>query len=131
MSALHSDTVAKDGVSLGDLPDRAGAMRMRRRLVGAVGRGVLGWSPARVIGVGWFPRPTTFAGSPCRRGYLVDCRNLRIPGVTYDGGYSEAMVAPADALALIPDELSPATMRRLPGMAIYLQRPARERRPGR
>jgi D-arabinose 1-dehydrogenase-like Zn-dependent alcohol dehydrogenase len=32
---------------------------------------------------------------------------LRIPGVNYDGGYAEAMVAPADALALIPDELSP------------------------
>ncbi len=37
----------------------------------------------------------------------MDCRNLRIPGVTYDGGYAEAMVAPADALALIPDDLSP------------------------
>ncbi len=38
----------------------------------------------------------------------MDCRNRRIPGVTYDGGYAEAMVAPADALALIPDELSAA-----------------------
>ena len=35
----------------------------------------------------------------------IDCRNLRIPGITYDGGYAEAMVAPADALALIPDDL--------------------------
>jgi D-arabinose 1-dehydrogenase-like Zn-dependent alcohol dehydrogenase len=37
---------------------------------------------------------------------LIDCRNLRIPGISYDGGYADAMVAPADALAAIPDELS-------------------------
>jgi len=30
---------------------------------------------------------------------LIDCRNLRIPGISYDGGYADAMVAPADALA--------------------------------
>jgi D-arabinose 1-dehydrogenase-like Zn-dependent alcohol dehydrogenase len=33
---------------------------------------------------------------------------LRIPGINYDGGYAEAMVAPADALVLIPDDLSAA-----------------------
>jgi len=37
---------------------------------------------------------------------LIDCRNLRIPGISYDGGYADAMVAPANALAAIPDELS-------------------------
>jgi D-arabinose 1-dehydrogenase-like Zn-dependent alcohol dehydrogenase len=37
---------------------------------------------------------------------LIDCRNLRIPGISYDGGYADAMVAPADALAAIPDQLS-------------------------
>ena len=42
----------------------------------------------------------------CRRGHLIDCRNLRIPGITYDGGYAEAMVCPADALAAIPDDLA-------------------------
>jgi alcohol dehydrogenase/propanol-preferring alcohol dehydrogenase len=31
---------------------------------------------------------------------------LRIPGINYDGGYAEAMVAPAEALALVPHELS-------------------------
>ena len=43
---------------------------------------------------------------PCRRGWLIDCRNLRIPGISYDGGYADAMVAPADALAAMPDQLS-------------------------
>ena len=37
---------------------------------------------------------------------MIDCRNLRIPGITYDGGYAEAMVCPADALAAIPDDLA-------------------------
>jgi D-arabinose 1-dehydrogenase-like Zn-dependent alcohol dehydrogenase len=37
---------------------------------------------------------------------LIDCRNLRIPGISYDGGYADAMVAPADALAAMPDQLS-------------------------
>jgi D-arabinose 1-dehydrogenase-like Zn-dependent alcohol dehydrogenase len=39
---------------------------------------------------------------------LIDCRNLRIPGISYDGGYAEAMVAPAHALAAIPDEFGAA-----------------------
>jgi D-arabinose 1-dehydrogenase-like Zn-dependent alcohol dehydrogenase len=29
-----------------------------------------------------------------------------VPGITYDGGYADYMIAPAEALALIPDELS-------------------------
>jgi D-arabinose 1-dehydrogenase-like Zn-dependent alcohol dehydrogenase len=57
------------------------------------------------VGVGWFGGHCGRC-DPCRRGELIDCRNLRIPGINYDGGYAEAMIAPADALALIPDELS-------------------------
>jgi len=40
------------------------------------------------------------------RGRLIDCRNLRIPGITYDGAYAEAMVTPAESLAVIPDNLA-------------------------
>jgi D-arabinose 1-dehydrogenase-like Zn-dependent alcohol dehydrogenase len=54
------------------------------------------------VGVGWFGG-ACYHCEPCRRGDLIDCRNLRIPGITYDGGYAEAMVCPADALALMPD----------------------------
>jgi len=38
----------------------------------------------------------------------VACQNLRTPGVTYDGGYSDYLVAPAIALARVPDSLSGA-----------------------
>jgi D-arabinose 1-dehydrogenase-like Zn-dependent alcohol dehydrogenase len=31
-----------------------------------------------------------------------------IPGISYDGGYAEYMIAPFEALAAVPDELSSA-----------------------
>jgi hypothetical protein len=40
---------------------------------------------------------------PCRGCWLIDGRNLRIPGISYSGGYAEAIVAHTDALAAIPD----------------------------
>jgi D-arabinose 1-dehydrogenase-like Zn-dependent alcohol dehydrogenase len=76
-------------------------------LIDAVGAGVAGWHAGQRVGVGWFGGHCGHC-EPCRRGWLIDCRNLRIPGISYDGGYAEAMVAPVDALAAIPDELSDA-----------------------
>jgi D-arabinose 1-dehydrogenase-like Zn-dependent alcohol dehydrogenase len=43
----------------------------------------------------------------CRRGELVCCVVGPITGFSHDGGYSEYMVAPAQSLAAIPDELTP------------------------
>ena len=76
-------------------------------VIDAVGAGVVGWSAGQRVGVGWFGGHCGHC-EPCRRGWLIDCRNLRIPGISYDGGYAEAMVAPADALAAIPDDLGAA-----------------------
>ncbi|MGC1579249.1 MAG: alcohol dehydrogenase [Beijerinckiaceae bacterium] len=73
-------------------------------IIDKLGTGVVGWSIGQRVGVGWFGGHCGHC-EPCRRGWLIDCRNLRIPGISYDGGYAEAMVAPADALAAIPDEL--------------------------
>jgi D-arabinose 1-dehydrogenase-like Zn-dependent alcohol dehydrogenase len=100
----HSDSIAKDGlfpnVSFPIVPGHEIA-----GVVDAVGEGVVGWTKGTRVGVGWFGGHCGHC-EPCRRGDLVDCRNLKIPGITYDGGYAEAMIAPADALALIPEELS-------------------------
>jgi D-arabinose 1-dehydrogenase-like Zn-dependent alcohol dehydrogenase len=100
----HSDSIAKDGhfptVTYPVVPGHEIA-----GVIDAVGEGVVGWSVGTRVGVGWFGGHCGRC-EPCRRGDLIDCRNLRIPGITYDGGYAEAMVAPADALARIPDELS-------------------------
>lgn len=101
----HSDTVAKEGL-FPSIPYPIVPGHEVAGIVDAVGEGVVGWSVGTRVGVGWFGGHCGHC-EPCRRGFLIDCRNLRIPGVTYNGGYAEAMVCPADALALIPDELSP------------------------
>jgi len=102
----HSDSIAKEGL----FPNAPFPIVPGHEIAGvidAVGEGVVGWTAGTRVGVGWFGGHCGRC-EPCRRGDLVDCRNLRIPGINYDGGYAEAMVAPADALALIPDELSAA-----------------------
>ena len=36
----------------------------------------------------------------------MTCSKLQTPGISYDGGYAEYMIAPIEALALIPESLS-------------------------
>src|SRR5512132_519974 len=102
----HSDSIAKEGL-FPSVPYPIVPGHEIAGVIDAVGDGVVGWAVGARVGVGWFGGHCGRC-EPCRRGYLVDCRNLRIPGINYDGGYAEAMVAPADALALIPDDLSAA-----------------------
>jgi D-arabinose 1-dehydrogenase-like Zn-dependent alcohol dehydrogenase len=76
-------------------------------VVDAVGEGVEAWSVGDRVGVGWFGG-CCFVCESCRRGNFIACDDGLVPGIAYDGGYAEAMVAPAEALARIPDELSDA-----------------------
>jgi D-arabinose 1-dehydrogenase-like Zn-dependent alcohol dehydrogenase len=99
----HSDSIAREGL-LPSVPYPIVPGHEIAGTIDAIGSGVIGWELGTRVGVGWFGGHCGRC-EPCRRGYLVDCRNLRIPGINYDGGYAEAMVAPADALALIPDDL--------------------------
>ena len=73
--------------------------------VDAVGDGVTSWKVGDRVGVGWFGG-CDFSCEPCRRGDFISCENGQIPGISYDGGYAEYMVAPAEALARIPDDLA-------------------------
>ena len=73
--------------------------------IDAVGDGVTGWSAGDRVGVGWFGG-CDFTCEACRRGDFISCENAQVPGIAYDGGYAEYMVAPAEALARIPDDLS-------------------------
>jgi D-arabinose 1-dehydrogenase-like Zn-dependent alcohol dehydrogenase len=59
------------------------------------------------VGVGWHGGQdgTCLA---CRRGDFVNCANLKICGISYDGGYQEYMVAPVEALAQMPESLDAA-----------------------
>src|SRR5262249_28272305 len=44
----------------------------------------------------------------CRRGDFRNCENLKVSGISYDGGYQQYMVAPIEALAPIPDSMKDA-----------------------
>jgi D-arabinose 1-dehydrogenase-like Zn-dependent alcohol dehydrogenase len=57
------------------------------------------------VGVGWHGGQDNTCRA-CRRGDFRNCRNLKIPGISYDGGYQEYMLAPVEALVPIPESLS-------------------------
>ena len=57
------------------------------------------------VAVGWHGGHCGHCES-CRRGDFVTCKYLQVPGISYDGGYADYMIAPIEALALIPDQLS-------------------------
>ncbi|MEU4195248.1 alcohol dehydrogenase catalytic domain-containing protein [Kribbella sp. NPDC026611] len=74
-------------------------------VVDAVGDGVTLWQVGQRVGVGW-SGGVDFTCEYCRRGDFTNCVNRTIVGTSYDGGYAEYMVAPWDAVAKIPDELT-------------------------
>lgn len=74
-------------------------------VIDALGSGVTGWSAGDRVGVGWHGGHDGTCDR-CRRGDFITCVNLAIPGIAYDGGYAQYVVAPAVALARIPDELT-------------------------
>jgi D-arabinose 1-dehydrogenase-like Zn-dependent alcohol dehydrogenase len=62
------------------------------------------WRVGQRVGVGWFGGNCGTC-PPCRRGDFISCRYLKVPGIHYDGGYADYMIAPIEALAAIPGEL--------------------------
>ena len=73
--------------------------------VDGVGADVTTWKVGQRVGVGWFGGNCGVCPS-CRRGDFIHCRVGKVTGLHYDGGYAEYMVAPIEALAAIPDDLS-------------------------
>jgi D-arabinose 1-dehydrogenase-like Zn-dependent alcohol dehydrogenase len=101
----HSDSYTREGTFPGIQYPRVPGHEVAG-VVDAVGTGVAGWTAGQRAGVGWHGGHCGHCDS-CRRGDFVTCQIARqVPGITYDGGYAEYMIAPAGALALIPEELS-------------------------
>ncbi|HTN70170.1 MAG TPA: alcohol dehydrogenase [Methylomirabilota bacterium] len=101
----HSDAVTKEGTWPGIQHPRVPGHEIAG-IIDAVGAGVLGWTAGQRVGVGWHGGHCGYCDS-CRRGDFVTCQVApQIPGIAYDGGYAEYMIAPAGALALIPEGLS-------------------------
>src|SRR2546428_12578692 len=101
----HSDSVTKEGIFPITYPRVPGHEVVG--LVDAIGEGVTEWKVGQRVGLGWYGGHC-FKCEPCRRGDHVACQNLRTPGITYDGGYSDYLVAPAIALAAAPHHLNSA-----------------------
>ena len=102
----HSDALTKLGVFPGITYPRVPGHEVVG-IIDKVGERVPNWKPGRRVGVGWHGGHCGHCPS-CRRGDFVTCANLQIPGISYDGGYADYMVAPFEALAAIPDDLQAA-----------------------
>ena len=74
-------------------------------IIDEVGPGVTVWKTGQRVGVGWHGGHDGTCRE-CRRGDFRNCRNGKVTGISYDGGYQQYMVAPVEALVPIPEGLS-------------------------
>jgi D-arabinose 1-dehydrogenase-like Zn-dependent alcohol dehydrogenase len=100
----HSDVLTKEGAWPGIQYPRVPGHEVAG-IIDELGAGVSAWKKGQRVGVGWHGGQDGTCLS-CRRGDFRNCRNLKIPGISYDGGYQQYMVAPVEALAAIPESLS-------------------------
>ncbi len=100
----HSDVFTKEGLWPGIEFPRVPGHEVAG-LIDEVGAGVSAWKKGQRVGVGWHGGQDNTCRS-CRRGDFRNCENAKIPGISYDGGYQQYMLAPVEALAAIPESLS-------------------------
>jgi D-arabinose 1-dehydrogenase-like Zn-dependent alcohol dehydrogenase len=100
----HSDVLTKEGLWPGIQYPRVPGHEVVG-IIDEVGAGVSQWKEGQRAGVGWHGGHDGTCIS-CRRGDFGNCRNMKISGISYDGGYQQYMVAPVEALVAIPDSLN-------------------------
>jgi len=100
----HSDVFTKEGSWPGIQYPRVPGHEVVG-IVDALGTDVSQWKRGQRVGVGWHGGHDNTCRA-CRRGDFRNCRNLQVPGISYDGGYQEYMVAPAEAVVAIPETLN-------------------------
>ena len=100
----HSDMFTKEGAWPGIQYPRVPGHEVAG-VIDELGDGVSDWKKGQRVGVGWHGGHdgTCLA---CRRGDFGNCQNLKIAGISYDGGYQQYMVAPVEALTAMPESLS-------------------------
>ena len=99
----HSDVLVKEGLWPGLQYPRVPGHEIAGR-IDKLGADVTQWKLGQRVGVGWHGGHC-FVCEPCRRGDFVLCQNEKITAIHFDGGYQEYMVAPAEAVAAMPDDL--------------------------
>ena len=114
----HSDVFTKEGHWPGITYPRVPGHEVIG-LIDAVGNGrPARWQTGQRVGIGWH---AWHCGScdNCRRGDFFACQTgVQVTGISFDGGYADYMIAPATALALVPEELQAAD-----GRAAHVRRP--------
>ena len=101
----HSDAFAKDGHWPGLVYPRVTGHEVAG-VIDAVGPGVTNWTKGQRAGVGWHGGHCGHC-VPCRSADFMGCQNFQVTGFNEDGGYAQYMIARSEAVAAIPDTLSP------------------------
>ena len=100
----HSDVFTKEGQWPGIQYPRVPGHEVVG-IIDELGAGVSEWKKGQRAGVGWHGGHDGTCRA-CRRGDFRNCQNLKVPGISYDGGYQQYMVAPVEAVVAIPQGLS-------------------------
>jgi len=100
----HSDVLTKEGLWPGIQYPRVPGHEVAGR-IDEVGAGVTEWKTGQRVGIGWHGGHDGTC-LQCRRGDFGNCQNMKIAGISYDGGYQQYMVAPVEALTAMPESLS-------------------------
>ena len=100
----HSDVFTKEGLWPGIQYPRVPGHEVAG-IIDELGAGVTGWTKGQRAGVGWHGGHDGTC-TACRRGDFGNCQNMKIAGISYDGGYQEYMLAPVEALTPIPEGLN-------------------------
>ena len=102
----HSDQFTKEGTWPGIQYPRVPGHEVVG-LIDELDAGVTEWKKGQRVGVGWHGGHDGTCRQ-CRRGDFRNCQNLKVPGISYDGGYQQYMVAPVEALVAMPESLGAA-----------------------
>ena len=101
----HSDMFVKEGLWPGLHYPRVTGHEVAG-VIDTVGAGVVAWEKGQRVGVGWHGGHCGQC-PPCHRGDFFGCRQFLVTGFHEDGGYAEYLIARTEALAAIPDALTP------------------------
>jgi D-arabinose 1-dehydrogenase-like Zn-dependent alcohol dehydrogenase len=100
----HSDSFTKTGGWPGIQFPRVPGHEVAG-VLDAVGPDIPTFKVGQRVGLGWHGGHCNYC-TPCRRGDFMVCENGLVSGIHFDGGYADYVIAPANAIALIPDDLS-------------------------
>src|SRR5438046_2524520 len=99
----HSDALTKEGSWPGIQYPRVPGHEVAG-IIDELGAGVSEWKKGQRVGVGWHGGHDGTC-LQCRQGDFGNCQNMKIAGISYDGGYEQYMGAPVEALAAMPENL--------------------------